>query len=235
MSQFLYSPKYYYDGRFAPFRDFVLSHGSKVRFSAGEYVVNVNELMHSLYYVTDGVLRFYVAGEDIDGNILEKTIWYIGKDNIFPLYGPVGHACRFEYENQVLIAETDVTAYRFNRADCQQMMRENFDFTTTMLDAYADLAGILLYESLNLLRSSSRRITNFLSMYDSTLKPAGIKLSQEEIAGITGVTLPTVARELKKLRDMGVITTARKRIIIKDRDKLMALVTDAALEDGPES
>ena len=111
------------------------------------------------------------------------------------------------------------------------MLQDHPDFAIEMLNRYADLAGILLYESLNLLRSAKRRIVNFLAMYESTLKPNGIVLTQEEIATITGTTPPTVARELKTLRDMGIIETARKQIIIKDIDQLYNMCSDAGLED----
>lgn len=231
---FLYSPKYYYDNKFSDFKELIQKHGHIVHFSKDSSIVGPNELMHELYYVIDGIMRFYVIAEDITGSTFEKTIWFIGKDNIFPLYGPVGHQCRFEYENQMLSAYTDVTAICINRKTALKLMQENFPFAQEMLNRYADLAGILLYESVNLLRSAKRRIINFLAMYETTLKPNGIVLTQEEIATITGTTPPTVARELKTLRDMGIIETSRKQIIIQDLEKLKDLCSDAATSDGPE-
>lgn len=231
---FLYSPKYYYDNKFPEFKELLKSNGRIVRFSKDSNIVGPNELMHNLYYVLDGVMRFYVIAEDITGNMLEKTIWFVGKDNIFPLYGPVGHQCRFEYENQMLSAYTDVTAICISRKTALNLMQNNFNFALEMLNRYADLSGILLYESVNLLRSARRRIINFLAMYEQTLKPNGIVLTQEEIATITGTTPPTVARVLKTLRDMGIIETSRKQIVIHDLAKLQELCSDAATKDGPE-
>ena len=230
-----YSPKYYYDNRFAEFREMIQSRGRDVHFSKGSTIIGVNELMHNLYYIKSGVTRFFVIGEDINGCSVEKTIWFTGKDDIFPLYGPVGHFCRFEYENQMLSAYTDVDAICISRKEALELMRDNFNFSLTMLNKYADLAGILLYESVNLLRSARRRIINFLAMYETALKPNGIILTQEEIATITGTTLPTVARELKVLRNMGIIETSRKQIVIRDAQKLYELCSDAAQKDGPEN
>ena len=228
-----YSPKYYYDSVFTDFKDMFRSKGREVRFSKGSTIIGPDELMHELYYITSGITRFYVIGEDINGETLEKTIWFTGKDDVFPLYGPYGVHCRFEYENQMLSAYTDVEAIRITRKDALEMMKENFSFAQTMLDKYAELAGILLYESVNLMRSARRRIINFLNMYEEVLKPNGIILTQEEIATITGTTLPTVARELKVLREAGIIETSRKQIVIKDNQKLYELCSDAATKDGP--
>lgn len=227
--EILHSPKYYYSGEFAAFRDLIKRNGMVVTYRKGDMVVNVNEFMDYKYFVLDGVLRFFVRGEDLDGSILEKTIWFIGPDNMFPLCGTCSsHKCRFEYENQFLQAHTDVTAIVISSETCIELMHDNFDFTTAMLGRFADLVGILLYESLNLSRSALKRICNFLIMYTTSLQPAGICLSQEEIASVTGLTLPTVARILKSLRDQHIIETSRKVITITDPDRLHNLCSDAA-------
>lgn len=233
MNTFLYSPKYYYEKRFDRFYDLIKEKGSPVRFVKDSTIVSIDELMNHMYFVTKGIMRFYVIGEDIDGQSLEKTIWFIGPGNIFPLYSPVGHCCRFEYENQMLTAYSDVEAISITNETCRQLCIENPEFAIELLNAYADLAGILLYESLNLLRSGKRRIINFLAMYHKNLKPAGIALTQEEIATITGVTLPTVARVLKELREKNIIATKRKSIQILDIGSLEQMVSDAATADGP--
>ena len=50
----------------------------------------------------------------------------------------------------------------------------------------------------------------------------GVPLSQEEIAGLIAASRESVARGLAGLRDRGLITTARRAIIVRDLDGLRA-------------
>jgi CRP/FNR family transcriptional regulator, cyclic AMP receptor protein len=42
----------------------------------------------------------------------------------------------------------------------------------------------------------------------------GLRLSQEEVAGATGASREAVAKALRQLRDRGLVTTARQRIVV---------------------
>lgn len=50
----------------------------------------------------------------------------------------------------------------------------------------------------------------------------GLRLSQEEIAGATGASREAVAKALRLLRERKLVATSRQRIVVLDRDTLMA-------------
>lgn len=50
----------------------------------------------------------------------------------------------------------------------------------------------------------------------------GLRLSQEEVAGATGASREAVAKALRQLRDRGLVSTARQRIVILDVAALAA-------------
>lgn len=60
--------------------------------------------------------------------------------------------------------------------------------------------------------------------------PVGVnlRLSQEDLAGFVGLSRSAVAAELQRLRSLGVVSTARRRVIIRDLLQLQALAEHAS-------
>ncbi len=51
-----------------------------------------------------------------------------------------------------------------------------------------------------------------------------LRLTQQELAGLVGASRESVSRTLSKMEDEGIVETRRGRILIRDRQKLQALV-----------
>jgi len=109
------------------------------------------------------------------------------------------------------------------------------------LDAHAGAARALTVLLARRLRQADRKRIEFgsldtprrvahvlVEMAESHGRPnpegiaIGVPLSQEEIAGLIAASRESVARGLSGLRDRGLITTARRAIIVRDLDGLRA-------------
>lgn len=99
-----------------------------------------------------------------------------------------------------------------------------------MLRQYADFSAILLYDAINLASQDSlTKVCSYLYQYEKLLKPHGIILTQEEIASNIGIPLLTLSRYLQKLRQRGIISTARKQIRVLDWPRLVKLCSPELL------
>lgn len=62
-----------------------------------------------------------------------------------------------------------------------------------------------------------------LQIQEKESKEYQIRMSQQELASMLGVTRERINKELKILRDKGIVTTARNSVIIRDLDRLRAI------------
>jgi len=67
-----------------------------------------------------------------------------------------------------------------------------------------------------------RRLAALLALYDNGDSEVVIPLTQEDLAGLAGVTRPTVNRVLKKEEQRGTLRLSRGTITIMDRGRLAA-------------
>ncbi len=54
----------------------------------------------------------------------------------------------------------------------------------------------------------------------------GIPLSRQHLADMTGTTLYTVSRTLSAWEQQGIVTSGRERVIVRDRERLIAIADD---------
>lgn len=213
-------PSYYHAGDFKNFESDLESLGICEFYKKGEFLNSSGEYMDYAFYIKSGILRYYNVNDC--GN--EKTVWFIGKDSIFPLYSPIEHEYRIEKLNSMVEAVSDTFVIKIKQSDLLAYIRQNSDFAIAMLKKYADLAGLLLYESLNFsTRNNFINVCNYLYHYESVLKPNGIVLTQEEMAAQIGTTPLSLARTLKTLRERGIVSTKRKVIDVTDMSELKKL------------
>lgn len=109
--------------------------------------------------------------------------------------------------------------------DCDDILiRHAFGLLRDREDRWAEKAtlsaGPLVARELLRLAAQSGDIPN---------GPSGVnlRLSQDDLAGCVGLSRSAVAGELQRLRDLGVVSTARRRVIIRDLRRLQALAEHA--------
>ena len=217
-------PEYYYDNTFIPFQDLLISDRRQRHFAAGETLINVGEYMTSTYYIHQGVLKLAI----VSNTGVEKTKLFIGHGGLFPLYSPIERRYREERDELIVKAQTDVTV--IPQRAIADLLDHQPAFAKAMLRQYADFSAILLYDAINLSSQDNlTKICNYLYQYEKLLKPHGIIITQEEIASNIGIPLLTLSRHLQKLRQQGIIITARKQIEVVDWPRLIRLCSPELL------
>lgn len=213
-------PEYYYDGSFQEFKQVLTADLDTVKLPANTQLVTAGEYMRHTYYVHQGILKFYIIAE----NGKEKTELFIGQDGIFPLYSPLERRYKGERDELLVKTQTSATLTKIPQMRIERLVTTNPSFAKRMLRQYADMSSILLYDVINLTAQDNlTKICNYLYQYKRLLQPHGIQLTQDEIAVNIGIPRLTLSRYLKRLRQIGIITTARKQIEVTDWPRLVAL------------
>lgn len=219
-------PEYYYDNTFVPFKDLLVAGRQQHQYVAGTTLVNVGEYMTNTYYIHQGILKLAI----VSNTGMEKTELFIGHGGLFPLYSPVERRYREERDELIVKAQTAVTVTKIPQRAIADLLDRNPAFAQAMLRQYADFSAILLYDAINLSSQDNlTKVCNYLYQYEKLLKPHGIILTQEEIASNIGIPLLTLSRHLQKLRQQGIITTARKQIHVLDWPRLIRLCSPELL------
>lgn len=207
-------PEYYYDGTFTAFQPQLTAVRSPQSVTANDQLVTIGEFMTRSFYVHRGVLRFYI----LDGSTgSEKTELFIGPGGLFPLYSPVERQYRMERDAFLVKAQTDAVVTPLPQRRLADLLATNSALALAMLRQYADFSSILLYDAVILAtQDSTTKVCNYLYQYEQLLKPHGIVLTQAAMASNIGLPLLTFTRVLQKLRQLGIVTTARKTLTVTD-------------------
>lgn len=135
----------------------------------------------------------------------------------FPLYSPIKRQYRMERDAFLVKAQTDVVVTPLPQRDLASLLTTTPPFALAMLRQYADFSSILLYDAVVLATQDSlTKVCNYLYQYEKLLKPHGIILTQAAMASNVGLPLLTFTRVLQKLREQGIVTTARKTLTVVD-------------------
>jgi CRP/FNR family transcriptional regulator, cyclic AMP receptor protein len=103
----------------------------------------------------------------------------------------------------------------------QHAMARVLECDSWRADAMSLPAGVRLARAL--LRLSS----------PSSTDPPDVSLDQTEVGQAAGLARSTVAAELARLREVGIITTRRRRIVITDIQRLRTLASTTGSPDDP--
>jgi len=222
-------PEYYSEGIFTPFAAKLTAGRTPQTFQANDQLVTIGEFMSRSFYIHRGVLRFYILDAETGR---EKTEWFIGPGDLFPLYSPLERQYRMERDAFLVKAQTDVVVTPLSQQFLASQLADT-DFANSMLRQYADFSNILLYDAVILASQDSQtKVCNYLYQYEKLLKPHGIVLTQEAMASNVGVPLLTFTRVLQKLREKGIVTTARKSLTIVDWPGLVRLCSPELLAEN---
>lgn len=117
----------------------------------------------------------------------------------------------------------DTTLLAIKRDDFLAFLSQNPSVALKIIN----MLGARLRDAHDRLRDMSgerveQRIANMLLMLSARLG-SRIPFTRQEIAGMTGITTETVIRTTTRMKEMGVINTARGAIVIADEGKLRLL------------
>jgi len=168
-----------------------------------------------------------------------------GRDVVLDVIGPnrmLGEMAVFEG------APYDFTAQAMEPTVLISIARQDFlallrRFPPLSLAVIAELGRRLraasdLVHSLAVERVERRIARVLLKMADAAGRPAegqgtliDVTLTRQDVADMAGTTVETAIRTMSRLRQQGIIATKRGRVIILDRDRLLAVAEDRADEE----
>lgn len=210
-------PRYYFTNEYKDFYEYLLSkpHTEK-KFSAGEYLWNLDKIIEKIYYIKSGITQTYIEHEEG----YRKIISFHGEGTVFPGY----HSLSFKIEKSIVtLALSDVETLEFSKEEFAQMLQENQQLNTQILNWYASYVNLLLYETAHQeYNSTFLKLCNLLYLFSQNSSEKNIiELTQENIASILAVNRVNAAKNLARLRDEKIIIPHRKRLEIIDMPKLM--------------
>lgn len=189
----------------------------KIReYKANEFVRNQDEVYHTMFIVLGGELDIYVESENGKKYYLNtyRKGSYIGE---LEMFGNHPYVSRVEAKTNVKLLEIEKEDFiRWVQTDRNM----NDYFIKTLCEGSYALCRNM---GNNTLYTLTQRICQYLvsSIGANTKSDNVIEISSEDLAERMAVTQRSVNRVLQKLREIGFIEIAKKKIIVKDIDGLI--------------
>jgi CRP/FNR family cyclic AMP-dependent transcriptional regulator len=207
-----------------PGRDAVLANATPRTWARGELVTRDGDDATSLMVVTGGhvLVRLTTpAGEQVALSVL-------GPGDVL---GEVGLASRRHERTADALALEAVTALVLRRADFDRVRRgapEVDDFVMELMARRIDRLSHRVAEAhhVGVPQRVARRLHEVGRLYAAGSGPVRVPLTQQDLAGLTGATRPTVNAALRALERDGVVRLGRARIELLDLPGLRRRCSD---------
>ena len=190
-------------------------------FKKGDYVYFPDETSSHVYLIANG--RVKIGSYGADGKEVVKAI--LSKGEIFGEKSILGEPTRKDYAQAM---DSDVSICPLTVADMQDLMTNNRDLSIKM----TRLIGLKLLRAERRIESmvnkdARTRVIEFLCDWAAEKgRKVGFEtlvngfFTHQDIASLTATSRQTVTTTLNELRDRNLITFDRKRLLIRDLDKL---------------
>lgn len=192
------------------------------RYKKDDYVYMPDESSDKIYFINSG--RIKIGSYADNGKEITKAI--IGKGEVFGELAMIGEDKRRDYA----LATEDTEVCSISNAEMKSMIKDH----SSLSMFFMKIMGSKMIEMENRLESlvfkdSRSRIVEYL---DDLVSKRGQRVGYEwvvrnfithqEIANLTATSRQTVTTVLNELRNSEIITFNRKRLLIRDIDKLKA-------------
>ncbi|PRY22616.1 CRP-like cAMP-binding protein [Aliiruegeria haliotis] len=199
-------------------RDLIFGSARLVRFAEDEPVYRMGDRSDGVYGFVDGGLQIMLPRDNqeiVPIHLSEPGFW-------------VGESAFFSDSTRLVsvVATRPTVGLHVPRASVIELLESHPDI---IQDFYAlshrNLATALKLLANLTIANSTSRIAQRLVYYDEIAGKCGapIRLTQEDLANLVAVSLPTVERVLRGLGDAGAVETGRGQIRVLDRRKLISL------------
>ncbi|HVT00755.1 MAG TPA: Crp/Fnr family transcriptional regulator [Patescibacteria group bacterium] len=188
------------------------------KYKKGEILVRAGDDPAGIFYLKSGLVREYAiskTGEEVVVNIFKTGAFF-----------PMSFAINKTPNTYFFEAMEDLILVRAPSEDVVEFIKTNSDVLFDLLRrVYLGTDGLLSRMAYLMSGSASERLIIELII---TAKRFGTKESSEimvsttekDLATQTGITRETVSREIKKLKDKGLIDFGKHSLVIKDIAKL---------------
>ena len=191
------------------------------RYRHGDVLAFQGDPSASVFTLESGHATVSVGTEGGD----RVTVTILGPGDSFgELSGIIGRGSR----TATVTAMDDVTASILPHVDFEHLrsLHPSVDQAIVIalarrVEALGDRLTQTLYESVG--RRCARRLLESAELFADG-DSATVPITQEDLAGMTGATRPTVNQVLARLGDDGIVTLARGRIVVRSIERLRAFV-----------
>ncbi|WP_380277498.1 Crp/Fnr family transcriptional regulator [Kitasatospora purpeofusca] len=196
--------------------------GSAVRFRAGQTIIQEGDLSNHVLMLRAGSAK--VVTRDAD-----STEIVLGLREAPEIIGEQA-ALNGTPRSASVIALTDVTALAISAEDFRALVGEHPEAAVAVLGIVterlreADQGRLELVTHTVAQRVAARLVALVpqIGVVDDATGVVRLPLTQQDLAGWAGASREAIVRTLRLLRDEGVVTTERRKIVIQDLDALRA-------------
>lgn len=193
------------------------------RYRRGEVIFQKDDPGHALFIVEEGAVRIYLPG--LQG--ADLTLALLGRGHFFGDLSLLDGAPR----SASAAAAEDATLLVLDRSDFVQLIASRPRATLAVLAVVArrlretdEMASDLAF--MNVSGRLAKKLLELAAAHGAQ-RPDGVlldvRLTQEEIANMIGVTRESVNRNLARLRRAGLIQREGRRLLIRDAEGLRQL------------
>ncbi|MCR4668950.1 MAG: Crp/Fnr family transcriptional regulator [Clostridia bacterium] len=206
------------------FRDQFLSQCSSARLFPKETILSYSGNSNApMYFILDGMVKIYT----INPQGYTRILGYHRQNTLCALD-------RIRPEDPAIVTVecvTSVEALPVFMEDLLEMSKNDPEFTYRLLRYYGKVLRLMCFDAeVKSIDSVKTRIASFLYLYARSLRNVSsyeIKLTQEELSYAVNASRVQVARISSEFQKKGLIDCKRGRIIILDKEKLLAVSSGA--------
>lgn len=186
-------------------------------YKKGELFVRADDEPLGVFYLKEGSVKQYVISNNGD----ELVINVFKPIAFFPMSWTINQTPnKYFYE-----AMTDVEAWRASREEVITFIKANPDVLYDLMSrVYKGVDGLLTRMTYLMSGSAYARLITELLIYANRFAKGNsqvtLDIPEKDIAAQSGLTRETVSREMKILKEKGLVTSERHKLIISDLARL---------------
>lgn len=190
------------------------------KFKKGEILIKAEDVPSGIFYLKEGIVKQYAisrSGEELILNVYRPISFF-----------PMSYAINNTLSHHYYEAMTEVAIWKAPRKKVLEFIKKNGDVLLDLVSRiYHGLDGFFLRMEYLIAGSARNRLIIELIIYakrfgekvgNSTL--IKLKITEEDLASQSGMARETVSREIKKLKEKGLITFYKNILNINDLQKL---------------
>lgn len=192
----------------------VMNASHQFKFSNKEFIYKESEHVHFIYYIKSGqvkTVRFNDEGKEYITSIYKEGDFF-GYQAVFEDRTYDEFAEAMGYVELVKIAKSNFLAMMYDNRDVSKKFMQII--SKNLSDKEEELM-IMAYSSVR--KRVSKKLQELLVDTDE------ITILRSDLAKLTGTTKETLTRTLTEFKKSDIITTVGKKIILKDRKKLLKM------------
>lgn len=195
------------------------------KYKKGEILIRADDDPSGIFYLEEGVVKVYAISKKGDELVLNlyKPVAF------FPMTWGINNSPNHYYYEAVV----DISIRRAPRDAVIEFVKNNPDVLYDLMGrVYRGVDGMLMRMTYLMSGSANARlISEILIQAKRFGKKDGEKvllaISEKDLASSAGMTRETVSREMKHLKDQGLVAFKKSTLVIRDMERLEeALSTD---------